>query len=356
LNDIVYHLSFDLQGDTDAGKFRFPSSQTNSKNPFKYIVFAVVSQARNSKMVSSSSNSNTTTTLSLVVTTSVCVVASAYATYVWTKRNEERKQREIQNKIYQREKILKEKTAHARAQQSLPPSGTLVEDVKIDQVYLWELEDLKKRFPSADIPNVMKFIPIHGDEQDASMASTLRAAHFRRTAAQAAAVTTTKQTYEQPYNKLITNHECILGEVVRKPNMASHTVAYMRAGPRQALHFDPQHVSAAIVTCGGLCPGLNNVIREITNTLKLLYGISGKVYGIQGGYQGFHSDNHEALPPIELTPALVENIHHEGGTVLGSSRGGFDLDRILDFLNQRKISQLYVCIFHCNDVPTVYTL
>jgi hypothetical protein len=86
----------------------------------------------------------------------------------------------------------------------------------------------------------------------------------------------------QSYNKLITDHECILGEVVRKPNMVPHTVAYMRAGPRAHLHYDPAMVHAAIVTCGGLCPGLNNVIREITKTLHQIYGISGKVYGIQG--------------------------------------------------------------------------
>ena len=94
------------------------------------------------------------------------------------------------------------------------------------------------------------------------------------------------------------------------------------------------------MTCGGLCPGLNNVIREIVKTLKQLYGINGKVYGIQGGYRGF--SDHVQYPPIELTPELVQNIHHEGGTVLGSSRGGFDIEKILGFLRERKINQLYV--------------
>ena len=89
------------------------------------------------------------------------------------------------------------------------------------------------------------------------------------------------------------------------------------------MHFDPADVSAAIVTCGGLCPGLNNVIREIVKTLKQLYGIHGTVYGIQGGYRGF--SDFESYPPIEITPEMVQNIHHEGGTVLGSSRGGFDV-------------------------------
>ena len=93
------------------------------------------------------------------------------------------------------------------------------------------------------------------------------------------------------------------------------------------LHFDPTKVNAAIVTCGGLCPGLNNVIRELTKTLVQIYGIGGTVYGIQGGYRGFY-DPSRHLQPLILTPSVVENIHHEGGTVLGSSRGGFDLEKI----------------------------
>ena len=86
--------------------------------------------------------------------------------------------------------------------------------------------------------------------------------------------------------------------------------------------------------------GLNNVIRELVNTLKQLYGIKGKVYGIQGGYRGFH--DFEQFPPIELSPELVQNIHHDGGTVLGSSRGGFDIEKIIAFLKDRNVNQLYV--------------
>lgn len=83
------------------------------------------------------------------------------------------------------------------------------------------------------------------------------------------------------------------------------------------------------------------MIREITKTLHQLYGIGGKVYGIQAGYQGFNAKDSQ-MQPIELTPDLVEDIHHSGGTVLGSSRGGFDLDIILEFLKKHKINQLYV--------------
>ena len=83
------------------------------------------------------------------------------------------------------------------------------------------------------------------------------------------------------------------------------------------------------------------MIREITNTLYNLYGVEGKVYGIQAGFSGFFS-NEPHLQPVELTPDLVEDIHHSGGTVLGSSRGGFDLDKILAFLKKKNIKQLYV--------------
>ena len=90
--------------------------------------------------------------------------------------------------------------------------------------------------------------------------------------------------------------------------------AFPRAGPREFLHFDPSKVNAAIVTCGGLCPGLNNVIREVVHTLTYMYGVN-KVWGIVGGFQGFHNPDVTAggeFAPIELTNKVVENIHHEG--------------------------------------------
>ena len=69
------------------------------------------------------------------------------------------------------------------------------------------------------------------------------------------------------------------------------------------------------------------------------FSFLGKVYGIRGGYKGFYDP---LSPPLELTPAFVENIHHEGGTVLGSSRGGFDLEKIIKFIKEKNIKQLYV--------------
>ena len=90
------------------------------------------------------------------------------------------------------------------------------------------------------------------------------------------------------------------------------------------------------MTAGGLCPGLNNVIRELVHALYYLYGAK-NIYGLTGGFNGFHS-----YPPTRLTNDMVENIHHEGGTVLRSSRGGFDIDKILEFFEEHDINQLYI--------------
>jgi 6-phosphofructokinase 1 len=262
------------------------------------------------------------------------VVVTAAATYTVTKRREDAKQTAIVYRQYQRDKMLKEKTAEARKKSYEPPSGSLLDDLTLDKIYLWECEDLRKKFPSAMTENTMKC--------KATPAPLIRSPTLRRSYT-AELDESDFETAEKitRYNKLITDHECILADIVRKPNMHTHTVSYMRAGPRRHLHFDPQSVNAAIVTCGGLCPGLNNVIREITKTLHQIYGIEGTVYGIQGGFRGFY-DPAPHLQPVILTPELVENIHHEGGTVLGSSRGGFDIEKIRNFIHKHKINNLYV--------------
>ncbi|CAB9499299.1 phosphofructokinase 5, chloroplastic [Seminavis robusta] len=290
-------------------------------------------------MSSASTSSHSTSTLAVTaaVTGVVAVSTTALITYLVTKRNEEYKHQKFQYETYQRDLMIREKTILARKEAGEPPTGTPI-DVRVDRVYLWEVEDLRKRFPGTKIENKMRV---------SSSTLKTRSPMMRRVAAADGAggkrgSFTSGEGYQiTEYNKLITNHECILGQIIRKPNMAVHSVGYIRAGPRRHLHFDPRQVSAAIVTCGGLCPGLNNCIREITKTLHQLYGIGGKVYGIQAGYQGF-SATEPHLQPLELTPELVEDIHHSGGTVLGSSRGGFNLEAILAFLKKKDIKQLYV--------------
>jgi 6-phosphofructokinase 1 len=113
------------------------------------------------------------------------------------------------------------------------------------------------------------------------------------------------------------------------------TVKYVLAGAREKIMCNPKKTKVCIVTCGGLCPGLNVVIRELFMTLHYNYEVK-EIYGIKWGYKGFYTDIETNW--VRLTPGLVKNIHRQGGTMLGSSRGGFDADKILDSLKERGIT------------------
>jgi len=110
------------------------------------------------------------------------------------------------------------------------------------------------------------------------------------------------------------------------------------AGPRAKLFFDPKETRAGIVTCGGLCPGLNNVIRSLFLELHYCYGVK-EVLGFRGGYSGL--DPVTNREPLMLTPELVSQIHNQGGTVLGSSRGPVDNERAVDNLIARGVNILF---------------
>jgi 6-phosphofructokinase 1 len=110
------------------------------------------------------------------------------------------------------------------------------------------------------------------------------------------------------------------------------------AGPRAKLFFDPPNTRAGIVTCGGLCPGLNNVIRSVFLELHHTYGVS-EVLGFRGGYQGL--DPACGAEPVVLTPAFVDHIHRHGGTVLGTSRGPVDITAAVENLIHRKVNLLF---------------
>jgi 6-phosphofructokinase 1 len=110
------------------------------------------------------------------------------------------------------------------------------------------------------------------------------------------------------------------------------------AGPRAKIFFDPKKTRAGIVTCGGLCPGLNNVIRSIFLELHYNYGVA-EVLGFRGGYGGLDPDC--GIEPVEITPHFVEGIHQKGGTILGSSRGPVHIARAVDNLIARKIDILF---------------
>jgi 6-phosphofructokinase 1 len=115
--------------------------------------------------------------------------------------------------------------------------------------------------------------------------------------------------------------------------------AFELAGPRNKIFFDPRSVRCGIVTCGGLCPGLNNVIRGLVLELAHGYGVR-KILGFRYGYEGIISRFGHV--PLELTPESVGNAHQQGGTLLGSSRGAQDPVEVVDNLQALGINILFV--------------
>jgi 6-phosphofructokinase 1 len=110
------------------------------------------------------------------------------------------------------------------------------------------------------------------------------------------------------------------------------------AGPRSTIFFDTSKTSCGIVTCGGLCPGINDVIRAIVMSLYYHYGVK-TIWGFRYGFEGLSPKY--SHPPLALTPEKVKDIHHSGGTILGSSRGPQDVSCMVDTLEQMHISTLY---------------
>jgi 6-phosphofructokinase 1 len=115
---------------------------------------------------------------------------------------------------------------------------------------------------------------------------------------------------------------------------------FEKAGPRKRIFFDPQRTRVAIVTCGGLCPGINSVIRSLFLELDFHYGVK-EVLGLRHGYRGLNPA--AGLPPLVLTRDFVREIHKEGGTMLGTSRGPQEIGVMVDFLAQQHIDILF-CI------------
>jgi 6-phosphofructokinase 1 len=112
-----------------------------------------------------------------------------------------------------------------------------------------------------------------------------------------------------------------------------------QAGPRAQIYFDPSKIHCAIATCGGLCPGTNDVIRAIVLELHHLYRVR-HIYGVRYGFQGFIPKYGHSL--MNLTPEVVANIHSFGGTILSSSRGPQDIGEIVDALERLHIQILFL--------------
>jgi 6-phosphofructokinase 1 len=115
-------------------------------------------------------------------------------------------------------------------------------------------------------------------------------------------------------------------------------LSFEKAGPRDKIYFDPSKLKCGIVTCGGLCPGLNDVIRAVVLSLYHNYGVK-NVLGFPYGYEGLsYRYGHS---PVELTPVAVSRIHEYGGSILGSSRGPQDVSEMVDALDRMNIGILF---------------
>jgi 6-phosphofructokinase 1 len=153
------------------------------------------------------------------------------------------------------------------------------------------------------------------------------------------------QRADSPVYKFVNDDERILYDVslehfnkFRKGDKLP--VSFEKAGPKENLFFEPAKTKVGIVTCGGLCPGVNNVIRSIVNQLYYRYGVS-RILGIKYGYEGLISKyNH---PVVELTASMVSDIHNSGGTFLGTSRGNQNVVEMVDTLEILNINILF-CI------------
>jgi 6-phosphofructokinase 1 len=129
-------------------------------------------------------------------------------------------------------------------------------------------------------------------------------------------------------------------EYIQQAVAAGQTLlSFEQAGPREKIYFDPSKLKCAIVTCGGLCPGLNDIIRAVVLELYHIYGVK-TIYGIRHGLQGFIPEyGHDIL---DLTPATVSGIQDMGGTILGSSRGSQDIGVVVDCLERMSIGILFM--------------
>lgn len=137
--------------------------------------------------------------------------------------------------------------------------------------------------------------------------------------------------------------DCILlDDRVAAPELSgshSERLSVELAGPRKEIYFEPERTCLAIVTCGGLCPGINDVIRSIVMHAHYGYGVR-RVIGIRYGYEGLNPTfGHE---PVELTPDVVGKIQYLGGSVLCSSRGMQDPRIMVDRLIELGVQALFV--------------
>lgn len=149
---------------------------------------------------------------------------------------------------------------------------------------------------------------------------------------------------EKPYKCFVSDSDRILAHssfnaIKAGLDSGKLPLSFELAGPRSRIYFDPTKTRCAVVTCGGLCPGINDVIRSLVLTLHYGYGIT-SIIGIRYGLRGFIPSY--KLPVVELSPQKVANIHEYGGTILGSSRGNQPVDEIVDTLVRLNVNILFM--------------
>jgi 6-phosphofructokinase 1 len=129
----------------------------------------------------------------------------------------------------------------------------------------------------------------------------------------------------------------VLLSVERLSQTPGTELSFQKAGPRRKIYFDPSRTRAGIVTCGGLCPGINSVIRSVVLELHHLYGVR-DILGFRFGYEGLNPER--GLPPVPLSPGVVQNIHRLGGSVLGLGRGTQDPACVVSYLAELGVNIL----------------
>jgi 6-phosphofructokinase 1 len=145
--------------------------------------------------------------------------------------------------------------------------------------------------------------------------------------------------FPSPVPHTVSDQARVPAVILRDPAVSRRDeVLFELAGPRAKLFFDPAKTRAGIVTCGGLCPGMNNVIRALFLELHHTYGVA-EVLGFRGGYQGL--DPAGGPEPTVISHAFVDNIHKHGGTILGTSRGPVDMAAAVDNLIRRDVHILF---------------
>ena len=144
-----------------------------------------------------------------------------------------------------------------------------------------------------------------------------------------------KNPITAPDNFFVSESSRVMYNPLSTTNKFDTENSFELAGPRENIYFDPKKTKAAIVTCGGLCPGLNAVIRSLVFELSYRYDVQ-DIYGIKYGYKGFIDDNY-----IKLDTSTVKNINSVPGSILGSSRGPQKPKDIVKFLLKHNINMLF---------------